>query len=99
MALNQTKVCLQKTLKKGQRRCIYCRWVGEVSGNVLRAWTIQLERMYLGNTPYPIAKSPIAKTRFPTHADAFSALRRRITARRAHGYVPCGDVRQKGRPC
>jgi hypothetical protein len=88
MAAAYTKIRLQKILKEGLRRCVYRRWEGSVSGKVLRTRTIDLERMYLGNTPYPIAKSPITQKRFPTPGDALLAFRRRITARRAQGYAP-----------
>jgi hypothetical protein len=88
MASTPTKIWLQKTLKEGLRRCVYRRWEAEVIGKVLATKTTDLERMYRGNTPYPIAKSPMTHTRFPTLADALSALRRRMTARRAQGYTP-----------
>ena len=88
MACASTKISLQKILKEGLRRCVYRRWEGSVSGKVLRTRTIDLERMYRGNTPYPIAKSPLTQKRFPTPGDALSALRRRMTARRAQGYAP-----------
>jgi hypothetical protein len=52
MARPQTKVCLQKTLKEGLRRCLYRRWEATCRGSVLIAKTTDLERMYRGNTPY-----------------------------------------------
>lgn len=88
MASASTKISLQKILKEGLRRCVYRRWEGSVSGKVLRTRTIDLERMYRGNTPYPIAKSPLTQKRFPTPGDALAALRRRMTARHAQGYAP-----------
>lgn len=88
MAFASTKISLQKILKEGLRRCVYRRWEGSVSGKVLRTRTIELERMYRGNTPYPITKSPITQTLFSTPADALAALRRRMTTRRAQGYAP-----------
>ena len=92
------KVRLQTILKEGLRRCIYRRWEAVVSGKVLRARTIDLERMYLGNTPYPIAKSPLTEARFPTAGGRLAALRRRIAARLAQGYAPSGLSRRPHRP-
>jgi len=56
MARPPTKVCLQKTLKEGLRRCVYRRWEAAVKGTVLITKTTDLERMYRGNTPYPVGK-------------------------------------------
>jgi hypothetical protein len=98
MAAAPTKIRLQKILKEGLRRCVYRRWEAAVSGKVLRTRTIDLERMYCGNTPYPIAKSPLTETRFPTAASALAALRRRMAARLAKGYAPSGLSRRTHRP-
>ena len=98
MATYPSKIRLQKTLKEGLRRCIYRRWEAAVSGKVLRTRTIELERMYLGNTPYPIAKSPLIKTPFPTCAGALAALHRRIAARLAQGYASISLSRRTQRP-
>jgi len=56
MARPPTKIRLQKTLKEGLRRCVYRRWEATVKGRVLITKTTELERMYRGNTPYPVGK-------------------------------------------
>jgi len=56
MPVAPSKVCLQITLKQGLRRCVYRRWEAAVKGAVLITKTTDLERMYRGNTPCPIAK-------------------------------------------
>lgn len=98
MAATPTKIRLHKILKKGLRRCVYRRWEATVSGKVISTLTIELERMYLGNTPYPIARSPIIVMSFPTEAGALAALRRRIAAKLAQGYTPSGLSRHTPRP-
>ncbi len=79
MARPPTKVRLQKTLKEGLRRCVYRRWEAEVRGKVLIIKTTDLERMYRGNTPYPIKVPEIRKYRLQT-IDLCSEKIRRISA-------------------
>lgn len=50
------QVRLVLTLKQSVRRCLYRRWEGQVVGRVLRTKTVDLERLYRGNTPYPVGK-------------------------------------------
>lgn len=45
MALTPTKICLQKSVKEGLRRCVYRRWEAAVKGKVLTTQTTDLERM------------------------------------------------------
>lgn len=81
MARVLTKIRLQKTLKEGLRRCVYRRWEAEVKGNVLITKSTDLERMYRGNTPYPVrpgtARRFISKTRSAASAkmECLAALR------------------------
>ena len=44
------------TLKQSVRRCLYRRLEGQVVGRELRTETVDLERLYRGNTPYPNQK-------------------------------------------
>jgi hypothetical protein len=85
-------VCLQKTIKEGLRRCVYRRWVAVVKGRTLIAKTTELERMYRGNTPYPTGVSSYTRTAFPTHADAITAMSKKLKAKRAQGYGRCATT-------
>ena len=81
-----TKIRLQKTLKEGLRRCVYRRWEAAVKGKVLITKTTDLERMYRGNTPYPVGKGrPFAKT-FTSSILAKRAFRAMVARRRGQGY-------------
>lgn len=87
MSRAPTKVRLQKTLKDGLRRCVYRRWEAEVKGKVLIAKTTDLERMYRGNTPYPIGTPKIARRKYASPSLARSALHVAIRRRRAAGFA------------
>ena len=76
MARAPTKVRLQKTLKEGLRRCVYRRWEAEVKGKVLIAKTTDLERMYRGNTPYPIGKAKVTRRAYDAPRQAIVACQR-----------------------
>jgi hypothetical protein len=86
MARPPNKIRLQKTLKEGLRRCVYRRWEAEAKGKVLITKTTELERMYRGNTPYPIAKPSVRSYSYPTRAKALAALGSAIRRRRSQGY-------------
>lgn len=86
MARIPTKVCLQKTLKDGLRRCVYRRLEATVKGKVLTTKTTELERMYRGNTPYPIGKPKAARRIYDSTPLARAALERAIIRRKAEGY-------------
>jgi hypothetical protein len=81
-----TKVRLQKTLKEGLRRCVYRRWEADVKGTALITKTTDLERMYRGNTPYPIGKARTIVKTFTSSILAKRALCDMVTRRRGHGY-------------
>lgn len=74
------------TLKQSVRRCLYRRWEGQVVGRVLRTTTVDLERMYRGNTPYPIGKVRRTTKVYPAQKDAFKSLRQMTSRRRRLGY-------------
>ena len=74
------------TLKQSVRRCLYRRWEGQVVGRVLRTKTVDLERMYRGNTPYPIGRTRRTAKGYPARKDAFKALRQMTSRRRRLGY-------------
>ena len=87
MARTPTKICLQKTLKEGLRRCVYRRWEAEVKGKVLVTKTTVLERMYRGNTPYPIGRSNVIRLKHASPSLACAALKSAIRRRRSTGYA------------
>lgn len=86
MARTPTKICLQKTLKEGLRRCVYRRWEAEVKGNVLTMKTTDLERLYRGNTPYPTTKPRRRILRYQTKAASLAALGLATRRRYRQGY-------------
>lgn len=74
------------TLKQSVRRCLYRRWEGQVVGRVLRTKTVDLERMYRGNTPYPVGKVRQESRTYRTQAMATHALGLMTSRRKALGY-------------
>jgi hypothetical protein len=88
MARAPQKVRLQKTLKEGLRRCVYRRWEATVKGDVLITQTTELERMYRGNTPYPMGKAKITRRAYGSPSLAKLALQRTHARRKAEGYRP-----------
>ena len=74
------------TLKQSVRRYLYRRWEGQVVGRELRTKTVDLERIYRGNTPYPIGKIRQATRTYPTQAMATRALGLMTSRRKALGY-------------
>jgi hypothetical protein len=86
MARPPTKIRLQKTLKEGLRRCVYRRWEATVKGNVLITKTTELERMYRGNTPYPIGRPKIIRLSFASAQAARLAHERGLAYRLNAGY-------------
>jgi hypothetical protein len=86
MARAPTKVSLQKTLKEGLRRCVYRRWEATVKGAVLITKTTDLERMYRGNTPYPVGKPKVARRVYSSNRLAKEAGQRMATSRSRLGY-------------
>jgi hypothetical protein len=88
MAHAPTQVRLQKTLKEGLRRCVYRRWEASVKGPVLITKTTELERMYRGNTPYPIGKPKVTRRTYGSPSLAKLALQRAHGRRKSAGYRP-----------
>jgi hypothetical protein len=86
-----TKVRLQKTLKEGLRRCVYRRWEATVKGVVLITKTTELERMYRGNTPYPIGKPKVGRKPYPNRKLAEAIILQARRRRLASGYRPYTD--------
>jgi hypothetical protein len=86
MAHAPKQVRLQKTLKEGLRRCVYRRWEASVKGTMLITKTTDLERMYRGNTPYPIGKPKVTRRTYDDPPLAKSALQRALVRRKAEGY-------------
>ena len=82
-----TKVRLQKTLKEGLRRCVYRRWEAEVKGRVLTTKTTDLERMYRGNTPYPLGAGTTRRRVFADNAAAKVNVEAAIKRRKQTGYM------------
>ncbi len=83
-----TKIRLQKTLKEGLRRCVYRRWDATVKGAMLITRTTELERMYRGNTPYPIGKPKVTRRTYGSPSLAKIALQRAHELRKSAGYRP-----------
>lgn len=79
-------VQLVLALKHSVRRCRYRRWEGQVVGRELRTKTVELERMYRGNTPYPVGKVRMATRTYPTKTQAIQALSLMVGRRKALGY-------------
>jgi hypothetical protein len=86
MARIPTKVRLEKTLKEGLRRCVYRRWEATVKGAVLITKTTELERMYRGNTPYPVGKPKVTRRAYSSNRLAKEAGQRMATIRARLGY-------------
>jgi hypothetical protein len=74
------------TLKQSIRRCVYRRWEGWIVGLKLRTKTVELERLYRGNTPYPIGKARKTVKAYAGRAEAARALKLMTARRRALGY-------------
>lgn len=79
-------VHLTLTLKQSVRRCLYRRWVGQVVGRELRTKTVDLERMYRGNTPYPIGTVRQTTKLYASKPEATHALKLMCSRRRSQGY-------------
>ena len=77
---------LTLTLKQSVRRCLYRRWEGRVVGRELRTKTVDLERLYRGNTPYPIGKVRQTTTLYASKPEATHALKLMCSRRRSQGY-------------
>ncbi len=88
MAHVPKQVRLQKTLKEGLRRCVYRRWDATVKGAMLITKTTELERMYRGNTPYPIGKPKVTRRVYRSPSLAKLALQRAHERRKSAGYRP-----------
>jgi len=91
MAHVPKQVRLQKTLKEGLRRCVYRRWEATVKGTVLITKTTDLERMYRGNTPYPIGKPKFRRKAYPSRNLAEASMLLAKQRRLASGYRPHTD--------
>jgi len=87
MARPPTKARLQKTLKEGLRRCVYRRWEATVKGSMLITKTTELERLYRGNTAYPIGCPKIARRKYTSPSLAQAAWQLAVRRRRATGYA------------
>jgi hypothetical protein len=88
MARPPTKIRLQKTLKEGLRRCVYRRWEATVKGSVFITKTTELERLYRGNTPYPMGKVKITRRAYGSPSLAKQAQQRAHERRKSAGYRP-----------
>lgn len=91
MARAPTKVRLQKTLKEGLRRCVYRRWEATIKGKALITKTTELERMYRGNTPYPIGKPKMNRRTYLSRALAEAGFHKAKLRRLTTGYRPCAS--------
>ena len=80
-------VRLVLTLKQSVRRCVYRRWEAAVKGKVLTTKTTTLERLYRGNTPYPIGKVRRTTRSYTGRPEAIRALNATTSRRRLKGYL------------
>jgi hypothetical protein len=87
MARAPQQVRLQKTLKEGLRRCFYRRWEASVNGAMLITKTTDLERMYRGNTSYPIGKTKSLHRTYHSAVLTHAAFSRAHTRRLNTGYL------------
>ncbi len=76
-------------LKQSVRRCLYRRWEGQVVGREVRTATVNLERMYRGNTPYPVGKVRRTNKVYASHPEAIRAFQAAISRRLQNGYRSC----------
>jgi len=74
------------TLKQSIRRCLYRRWEGQAVGRELRTKTVDLERLYRGNTPYPIGRVRQTTKLYASKPEATHALKLMCSRRRSQGY-------------
>ena len=86
MPVIPSKVRLKKTLKAGLRRCVYRRWEADVRGAALITKATELERMYRGNTPYPVGKPKVTQQVFASKKLALVALSSATQRRVRLGY-------------
>ncbi len=61
----------------------------EVKGRVLTTKTTQLERMYRGNTSYPIGRPKSTQRKYASRSLAQAALQSAIRRLRSMGYAVC----------
>ena len=86
MSRKPANVRLQKTLKEALRRCVYRRWEAEVKDNLLITTTTDLERMYRGNTPYPVRPGTVRCLINGTRSAASAKMERLIALRLKAGF-------------
>jgi len=77
---------LQKTLKEGLRRCVYRRREAAIKGATVITRVTELERMYRGNTPYPIGSSRVSRRQYAGPSLARAALHSAVSRRHDLGY-------------
>ena len=82
-----SKITLVKAIKVSVRRCTYRRWEAKIFEASIFLRVITLERLYRGNTPYPIGKPSISEKTFETTAHAQAGLRRMMLSKTRRGYV------------
>ena len=82
-------VRLVLTLKQSVRRCLYRRWEGQVIGREVRTKTTELERMYRGNTPYPIGQAKMIRRTYLSRAVAEAGFHKAKLRRLTTGYRSC----------
>ena len=81
-------VRLVLTLKHSVRRCLYRRWEAAVKGKVLTTKTTTLERLYRGNTPYPVGKVRQTAKTYDNRTEAKRMLMAMSSRRKILGYKP-----------
>ena len=77
---------LIKKVKNGLRRCLSLEWKAKISGKAVVISETQLETMYKGNTPYPIAGTKIRTRTYSDQAEARLALELLAKMKSKEGY-------------
>lgn len=75
-----------KASRQSLRRCVYRHLEAEVKGSALTTKTTELERMYRGNTPYPIGKPKVTRRAYDSPRQVSEACQRLTQRRTRLGY-------------
>jgi hypothetical protein len=86
VAAKKRTISLQKTERKSLRRCLYSRWDANQCGRFVVSKNTKLQRMYRGNTLYPIKPPRYRCFSYATAAIAKVRLNGMIAYRLNMGY-------------
>ena len=86
VAAKKRSISLQKTERKSLRRCLYSRWDAKQCGSSVVSRNTKFQRMYRGNTLYPIKPPRYRCLSYATATIAKIRLKGMITYRLSMGY-------------